>query len=160
MTSTVPLLTPALAEYIRGRFALTPDEAGTVPVGVSPQNSRNANRASELELVKQYTFFGAPTLTHGSFLLLLPAARTELKRYDQRQLPSGVKVTANNLIENEGKPIGHLRRSGAGRGGAVRWDGVHHDGAVETNVASGVDRIAVIRAVCKAAGIELPGEET
>lgn len=159
MASTVPLLTPALAEYIRGRLAQTPDATGTVQVGNSPRDCRHANRASELELVKQYTYSRAPTLTHGTFLLVLPAARSELKRYDQRQLPSGVKVSTSNAVTYQGKHIGEIRRGGAGRGGEVVWSAYTGPNDMAHVGDWRADRIAAARAICKHNGIELPGEE-
>lgn len=164
MTSTTPLLTPKLAEFIRSVLA-QPTAIG-LKVQISEARHlhdhlhRLANRASALELVKLYSDSGAPTLSFGTYITVTDLGVAELKRYDQGTLPLGVRVLTDGTVTGPsgGGKIGRLRRSGAMTAAAVTWSAYGFgDESVHLGDFRG-DRTAAVRAICKNAGLALPGE--
>jgi hypothetical protein len=157
-SSPVPTITPAVARLLRDLLA-KPTEWFNIFPG---KGTRIANIASGLGLVKQRLRNAPSTIVSYSgdeMQAILGPATAALRKYDQGTLPQGTNISTADIITHDDNRIGHLRRSGAGRGAPVVWSAVHEDGAIETNVGDfRGDRIAAARAVCKHAGIELPGE--
>lgn len=167
MTSThpIPTITEGIAALLKRILNGKPDVGDDGKFWISPgTGTRVANAAADLGLVKQWTRDGKPVLRGGDLLLPIRETATQaLRKYERATLPQGVEAGPDNVIGHYGKRIGRLSRSGAKRGQLVAWRGLFEKDGAETEVADfagDMARIMAIRAVCKAAGIPLPGEET
>jgi len=158
-SSPVPTITPAVARLLRDLLA-KPTEWFNIFPG---KGTRIANIASGLGLVKQRLHNAPSTIVSYSgdeMQAILEPATAALRKYDQGMLPAGVRILTDGTVTDTtgGGKIGRLRRSGAMTAAAVTWSAYGWgDESAHLGDFRG-DRIAAARAVCKHAGIELPGE--
>lgn len=88
-----------------------------------------------------------------------PKIRELVRQHDLRTLPHGVKITSGYSVLHNGRKIGEVSRTGAGRGGKVRYFGRAEQDGLEIDVPGSFDeRWQAGRAICKALGMALPGE--
>lgn len=86
-------------------------------------------------------------------------ARALLREHDKGTLPDGAVASMDGRVSYKTRLLGTLRRSGASRGTTVRWYVDSTVAGVPAVAGDFGDRIEAARAICKAAGIELPGED-
>lgn len=158
----IPAISDAVAALLRRLLTEPPDDGARYSFPPGRGGSRVANKAADLGLVKQWDAAGKPALRGGHSLTpIVDVARAALRAYDQRRLPEGVTVTTDLTVKYNGEIIGELGRGGAGRGHTPRWSAVYSAGGAPTTLGSRSfgSHAEAARAVAKAHGLALPGED-
>ena len=150
-------LTPALVRYLRRILdeQPPPGEGSLLRVPPGTTGTRVAGQAERLGVVTIVATIHGDKVARN-----IPKIREALRVHDRWTLPDGVKITTGYAVLHNGEKIGEVGRSGAGRGQKVRYYGRAELAGVEIEVKGLFDdRVQAGRAVCKARGMTLPGEE-
>lgn len=154
----VPSVSIAVATLLRRMLTEQPDKGARYSFPPGRGGSRVANKAVELDLAKMYDKGGKQVLRGGDTLtLVVDRARAALAAYDARRVPADVEVTTDLRVLHKTRLLGKLSRSGASTGQAVRWTAYNANGG-DLGTFPG-DRVAAVRAICKYAGIHVPGAD-
>lgn len=145
-------LTPALVRYLRRILDEQPlsGDGGLLRVPPGTTGTRVAGQAARL---------GVVTIREDMVARDIPKIRAALRVHDLGTLPEGVVVEVNGRVTHLTKLLGTLRRTGAARGSKPRWFVDSTGLGIPLISGDFDDRTQAARALCKASGLALPGEE-